>query len=88
LTLPVGYYSLLFRADTTLNPSTFLDNYADLLSFSCNFDKLTMCDKESGRPYIMSTHNFTVVTGDTVPNQELDPVRDHTSDSRFGRFIY
>ncbi|CAF4026040.1 unnamed protein product [Rotaria sordida] len=104
--LPVGYYSLLFRVDTTgTNPysfaldnisitscdypsSTFTDDNVGLLSFSCNFDNLTMCEMENGDRSIRPTHNFTIVTGDTVPNRKLGPTRDHTSNSSTGGFIY
>ncbi|CAF1334078.1 unnamed protein product [Rotaria sp. Silwood1] len=104
--LPVGYYSLLFRVDTTgtnpysfaldnisitscdYPPSTFTDDNAGLLSFSCNFDNLTMCEMENGDRFTRPTHNFTIVTGDTVPNRKLGPTRDHTSNSSTGGFIY
>ncbi|CAF1253193.1 unnamed protein product [Rotaria sordida] len=104
--LPVGYYSLLFRVDTTgtnpysfaldnisitscdYPPSTFTDDNIGLLSFSCNFDNLTMCEMENGDRSIRPTHNFTIVTGDTVPNRKLGPTRDHTSNSSTGGFIY
>ncbi|CAF3595309.1 unnamed protein product [Rotaria sp. Silwood1] len=106
INLPIGYYSLLFRVDTTSTepysfaldnisitscdypPSIFTDDSAGLLSFSCNFDNLTMCEMENGEGSIIPTHNFTVVTGDTVPNRKLGPIRDHTSNSSTGGFIY
>ncbi len=34
------------------------------------------------------TFNFTVFTGDTVPNRELGPTRDHTNNSTSGGFLY
>jgi hypothetical protein len=68
-------------------PSTFTNNGA-LLSFSCNFDNLTMCDMENGDRYYHPTYNFTVVTGETIPDRELGPVRDHTSNSSTGGFVY
>ena len=105
MNLPVGYYSLLFRVDSTDDiPRSFaLDNIAvmscdyppvmftnagALLSFSCNFDNLTMCDMTNGDRSYNPTFNFTVVTGDTVPNRELGPLRDHTSNTTSGGFIY
>ncbi|CAF1223925.1 unnamed protein product [Rotaria sordida] len=106
MNLPVGYYSLLFRVDSTdtiahsfaldnisvtscdYPPSTFTVDSA-LLSFSCNFDNLTMCDmKNEDRYGKLPNFNFTVVTGDTIPDRELGPMRDHTSNSTSGGFIY
>ncbi|CAF1401590.1 unnamed protein product [Adineta steineri] len=69
------------------SPTTFPYD-GNLLSFSCNFDNLTMCEMQNGDRYIKATYNFSVVTGDTVPNRELGPIRDHTSNSSTGGFIY
>ncbi|CAF4299508.1 unnamed protein product [Rotaria sp. Silwood2] len=102
INLPVGNYSLLFRVDTdtSLTYSFALDNiditscdyppssvsYNSLISFSCNFDNLTMCDMINDEKN--STFNFTIFTGDTIPYQELGPVRDHTINSTSADFLY
>lgn len=102
INLPVGNYSLLFRVDieSYFQYSFAIDNiaitscayspvpasYNSLLLFSCNFDNLTMCDMINDAKN--STFNFTVLTGDTVPDQELGPTRDHTSNSTSGGFLY
>ncbi|CAF3813716.1 unnamed protein product [Adineta steineri] len=63
--------------------------YYSILSFSCNFDNLTMCDMTNGdRISPPPTFNFTVMTGETIPNRELGPTRDHTSNSTTGGFLY
>ncbi|CAF1136665.1 unnamed protein product [Rotaria sordida] len=102
INLPVGNYSLLFRVDTdtSFTYSFALDNiditscdyppsstsYNSLLSFSCNFDNSTMCDMINDE--MSSTFNFTIFTGDTIPDQELGPDRDHTNNSTSGGFLY
>ena len=58
------------------------------LSLSCDFDQLTLCDMVNGDQFTTPTCNFTVVTGDTVPNRELGPLRDHTSNASTGGFLY
>ncbi|CAF1372073.1 unnamed protein product [Adineta ricciae] len=100
INLPVGNYSLLFRVDTSIWKDSFaLDNidiiscdyppsftpYDSLLSFSCNFDTLTMCEMMNDKN---STLNFTTSTGDTIPDQELGPARDHTHNSTSAGFLY
>ena len=45
-----------------------------------------MC--EMANDQTSSTLNFTVLTGDTIPDQELGPIRDHTNNSTFGGFLY
>jgi hypothetical protein len=69
-------------------PPSQLSPYDSLLSFSCNFDNLTMCDMENGDNAYPSAFNFTVLTGDSVPNRNLGPTRDHTSNSTSGAFLY
>ena len=59
-----------------------------LLTLSCDFDNDTMCDMENGDGFSKPTFNFTVVTGDTMPNPDLGPTRDHTSNSSTGGFLY
>jgi len=104
INLPVGNYSLLFRVEGYIDTFPVylyaLDNiditscdypsssisYNSLLSFSCNFDNLTMCDMITDEE--ISTFNFTVFTGDTIPDQELGPTRDHTNNSTSGGFLY
>ncbi|CAF1180335.1 unnamed protein product [Adineta steineri] len=101
INLPVGNYSFLFRVDTydTSAYSFALDNiaiiscdyppttnsYNSLLSFSCNFDNLTMCEMINDKN---STFNFTAFTGETIPDQELGPTRDHTHNSTSAGFLY
>lgn len=68
-------------------PSTFSDD-GGFLSLSCDFDDLTMCKMENDVRTFRPTFNFTVFTGETVPNRELGPLRDHTSNSTTGGFIY
>jgi hypothetical protein len=106
INLPVGNYSLLFRADLTDGyvPRLFaLDNisitscdyqshelspYSSILSFSCNFDNESMCDMINDDSLSTPTYNFTLFTGDTVPNKALGPTRDHTTNSTTGGFLY
>ncbi|CAF1415883.1 unnamed protein product [Rotaria sordida] len=45
-----------------------------------------MCDTINDAK--ISTFNFTVFTSNTIPDQELGPVRDHTSNSTSGGFLY
>jgi len=59
-----------------------------LLSFSCNFDNSTMCDMINREASSTSAFNFTVLTGETIPNKNLGPIRDHTSTSTSGGFLY
>jgi hypothetical protein len=48
-----------------------------------------MCDMANdGGVLDPPTFNFTVFTGDTVPNRELGPTRDHTTNSTSGSFVY
>ncbi|CAF4978471.1 unnamed protein product, partial [Rotaria sp. Silwood1] len=68
-------------------PSTF-SNTDGLLSFSCNFDNLTMCVMKNEDQYPLPTYNFTLFTGKTVPDRVLSPHRDHTNNSTTGGFIY
>ena len=58
------------------------------LSLSCDFDQLTLCDMTNGDRFTTPTFNFTVVTGDTVPNRDLGPIRDHTNNASTGGFLY
>jgi len=69
-------------------PPTELLPYNLILSFSCNFDDLTICNMENTDDNTPPSFNFTTFTGDTVPNKELGPIRDHTSNSSSGGFIY
>jgi hypothetical protein len=69
-------------------PSSELSPYDSLLSFSCNFDNLTMCNMTNEDRFSTPTFNFTVFTGDTIPNRKLGPTRDHTSNSSSGGFVY
>jgi hypothetical protein len=69
-------------------PPSQLSPYYSLLSFSCTFDNMTMCDMDNGDSFTEPTYNFTVFTGDTVPNEDLGPTRDHTSNSTSGGFLY
>ncbi|CAF1192990.1 unnamed protein product [Rotaria sp. Silwood1] len=69
-------------------PTSSLTPYDSLLSFSCDFDNQTMCDMENGDRFTKSTFNFTVMTGDTIPSRNLGPIRDHTSNSSSGGFLY
>jgi len=45
-----------------------------------------MCDMITDEE--ISTFNFTVFTGDTIPDPELGPTRDHTNNSTSGGFLY
>ena len=47
-----------------------------------------MCGMENGDGVTTSSFNFTVFTGDTVPNRELGPNRDHTTNASSGGFLY
>ncbi|CAF4349964.1 unnamed protein product [Rotaria sp. Silwood2] len=69
-------------------PTSSLTPYDSFLSFSCNFDNQTMCDMTNGDQFTKPTFNFTVMTGDTIPDRSLGPTRDHTSNSSSGGFIY
>jgi hypothetical protein len=65
-----------------------LSPFNTLLSFACDFDNLTMCDMVNGNQFFTPTFNFSVTTGENVPNPELGPTRDHTSNSSSGDFLY
>ncbi|CAF1643942.1 unnamed protein product [Adineta ricciae] len=69
-------------------PPTERSSYHTLLSLSCTFDDLTMCSMTNDDPFFPPTANFTVVTGETLPNKELGPNRDHTRNSTTGGFLY
>ncbi|CAF3948902.1 unnamed protein product [Adineta steineri] len=69
-------------------PPTQLLPYNSILSFVCNFDDLTICNMANTDDFKPPSFNFTVVTGDTVPNKELGPNRDHTNNSSSGGFVY
>ncbi|CAF3905109.1 unnamed protein product [Rotaria sordida] len=69
-------------------PTSSLTPYDSFLSFSCNFDNQTMCDMENGDRFTTPKFNFTLMTGDTIPNRNLGPTRDHTSNSSSGGFLY
>jgi hypothetical protein len=86
---PRGSFALDNIAITSCDyPPTQLSPYNSLLSFSCDFDNLTMCDMINGYASSPPTFNFTVFTGDTVPNKKLGPFRDHTTNSTSGGFLY
>ncbi|UJR32376.1 hypothetical protein I4U23_019838 [Adineta vaga] len=106
INLPIGEYTLLFRADSTdviplsfaldniailscAYPSTERSSYENLLSFSCTFDDLTMCNMiNDADTSVSSRFNFTVFNGETLPDKELGPSRDHTTNSTTGGFLY
>lgn len=71
-------------------PASEIDPYNSLISFSCDFDDSTMCGMINGdvSPRHQPTFNYTVYTGETVPNKDLGPTRDHTSNSTTGGFLY
>lgn len=69
-------------------PTSSLSPYDSFLSFSCDFDNMTMCNMVNGDRYSEPTFNFTVMTGDTIPNRDLGPTRDHTTNSSSGGFLY
>jgi hypothetical protein len=69
-------------------PSSTLTPYDALLSFSCNFDNASTCGLVNGNSFSTPTYNFTLVTGDTVPNRQLGPTRDHTNNASSGGFIH
>ncbi|UJR24016.1 hypothetical protein I4U23_026981 [Adineta vaga] len=58
-----------------------------MLFFNCDFDNMTMCSLQNDAQ-MNSANNFTVFTGDTVPDRELGPLMDHTSNSSTGGFAY
>ncbi|CAM4863696.1 unnamed protein product [Rotaria socialis] len=68
-------------------PSTELSPYNSILSFACSFDNMTMCDMINGDKYNIPTYNFSIFTGETIPNPELGPTRDHTTNSSSGGFL-
>ena len=59
-----------------------------LLSLSCDFDNETTCAMVNGDRFSKISFNFTLMTGDAVPNRDLGPTRDHTSNSSTGGFLY
>lgn len=72
------------------NYSSFeLNSSQSLLSLSCNFDESSsICDLVNGYMAIEPTFNFTIHTGNTIPNKELGPTRDYTKNSSSGGFFY
>ena len=70
-------------------PPSELSPYSSLLSFSCDFDHSNMCEMMNEEPQSKSEYNFTLLTGDTLPDpRQLGPARDHTSNSTSGGFLY
>ena len=69
-------------------PLQISSNENGLLSFSCNFDDLTMCNMTNGGLFFAPKYNFTLMTGDTIPYRDLGPTHDHTTNSSLGGFIY
>ncbi|CAF0792384.1 unnamed protein product [Adineta ricciae] len=59
-----------------------------LLSYSCNFDEPSQCEMANGFPNVHTEFNFTIFTGNTVPDRELGPIHDYTSNSPSGGFYY
>ncbi|UJR07076.1 hypothetical protein I4U23_011364 [Adineta vaga] len=57
---------------------------------SCNFEDGTMCEMQNSlwfdpeRP----VHNFTLTTGENVPDKSLAPMTDHTYNTSSGHFAY
>jgi hypothetical protein len=104
ISLPVGDYSLLFRvfngdlyfgnmaldniAIVSCDYPPSQSNYPTLLSFSCDFDHSTMCEMRNVATSSKTASNFTLLAGDAVPNKNLGPTRDHTSNSTAGGFLY
>lgn len=58
--------------------------------FACDFEDGTMCDMKNGIWYDpqIPLYNFTVATGENVPDKELAPATDHTHNSSSGHYLY
>jgi hypothetical protein len=58
--------------------------------FSCNFENETWCGMQNGAWYDpeLPLYNFTIVTGQTVPDKDLAPATDYTYNSSSGHFLY
>ena len=69
-------------------PSYQSSSSKGLLTFDCNFDDCSMCGMKNGAQFTIPTYNFTVFTGDTVPDPALGPNQDHTTNSPAGVFLY
>ncbi|CAF1631772.1 unnamed protein product [Adineta ricciae] len=58
--------------------------------FACDFEDGTMCEMENGlwfdpqRP----VHNFSLTSGELVPDKEIAPSKDHTYNTSSGHFAY
>ncbi|CAF0746456.1 unnamed protein product [Adineta ricciae] len=52
------------------------------------YNSPSKCGMTNNDPFFPPTANFTVVTGETLPNKELGPNRDHTTNSTTGGFLY
>ncbi|UJR14437.1 hypothetical protein I4U23_001434 [Adineta vaga] len=69
-------------------PAKIRDDNTGLLHFSCDFDNLTLCGMETGDRFMKPMYNFTIKTGETVPDRSLGPLLDHTTNSSAGGFSY
>ncbi|CAF1154720.1 unnamed protein product [Adineta steineri] len=69
-------------------PPSQLTSYDSLLSIACDFDDLTMCNMVNGDGSSEPFLDFIVITGDKIPNRNLGPTYDHTTNSSAGGFLY
>ncbi|UJR24606.1 hypothetical protein I4U23_005981 [Adineta vaga] len=60
------------------------------LDFSCNFEDETMCAMQNSIWFDpqLPLHNFTIVTGENVPDKALAPTTDHTYNTSSGHYAY
>ena len=68
----------------------FVIQVRGIAPFACDFENDTMCGMQNGTWFDprLPLYNFTVVTGENVPDKELAPVADHTHNSSSGHFLY
>lgn len=59
-------------------------------AFACDFENDTMCGMQNGAWFDpkLPLYNFTIETGENVPDKELAPATDHTYNSSTGHFVY
>ncbi|UJR32684.1 hypothetical protein I4U23_020143 [Adineta vaga] len=69
-------------------PFSEMTSSPSLLSFSCNFDQSMQCEMENGYLGVINSFNFTIFTGDTIPDRQLGPKNDYTTNSSSGGFYY
>ena len=69
---------------------TFVSHATSDPAFACTFENDDWCGMQNGAWYdpVPPLYNFSIFTGLTVPDKELAPSVDHTTNSSSGGFVY